>query len=246
MAQPAERMSSVPSTKIPTMIQDGAPEVWLYGVRNPWRFSFDRHADKLAILVVDDSPDAADSLAEVLAAAAELLGERLHQAHDAVLGRHVGRLERARAQAVDARPALARGLVGEEAQKKAQDVRPGQLLLLENLRFHAQEEANDEVFSKQLATLAEYYVNDAFGTAHRAHASTVGMTKFMHKAAAGLLMEKELEYLRHKNGTVRGGVADGDATGASGNISVLGRTGSVTTIGASASDEPSLVTSISM
>jgi phosphoglycerate kinase len=67
--------------------------------------------------------------------------------------------------------------------------------LLENLRFHAQEEANDEQFSKQLARLADYYVNDAFGTAHRAHASTVGMTKFMPKSAAGLLMEKELEYL---------------------------------------------------
>ncbi|PYX88378.1 MAG: phosphoglycerate kinase, partial [Acidobacteria bacterium] len=71
----------------------------------------------------------------------------------------------------------------------------GQTLLLENLRFHAEEEANDEKFSKQLSQLADFYVNDAFGTAHRAHASTVGMTKFMQKAAAGLLMEKELEYL---------------------------------------------------
>ena len=71
----------------------------------------------------------------------------------------------------------------------------GQTLLLENLRFHAEEEANDEKFSRQLANLAEYYVNDAFGTAHRAHASTVGMTKFVKKSAAGLLMEKELKYL---------------------------------------------------
>ncbi len=85
--------------------------------------------------------------------------------------------------------------VGPEAEEVASKLEKGQTLLLENLRFHPQEEANDEVFSKQLATLAEYYVNDAFGTAHRAHASTVGMTKFMHKAAAGLLMEKELEYL---------------------------------------------------
>jgi phosphoglycerate kinase len=68
-------------------------------------------------------------------------------------------------------------------------------LLLENLRFHAEEEANDEKFAKQLAGLADYYVNDAFGTAHRAHASTVGITKFVQKSAAGLLMEKELEYL---------------------------------------------------
>jgi phosphoglycerate kinase len=71
----------------------------------------------------------------------------------------------------------------------------GQTLLLENLRFHAEEEANEENFSKGLARLADYYVNDAFGAAHRAHASTVGMTKFVDRAAAGLLMQKELEYL---------------------------------------------------
>ncbi len=71
----------------------------------------------------------------------------------------------------------------------------GQTLLLENLRFHAEEEANDQKFSEQLAKLADYYVNDAFGAAHRAHASTVGITKFAQKSAAGLLMEKELEYL---------------------------------------------------
>ena len=85
--------------------------------------------------------------------------------------------------------------VGPEAEEVAGKLEKGQTLLLENLRFHAQEEANDEQFSKQLAHLADYYVNDAFGTAHRAHASTVGMTKFMQKSAAGLLMEKELEYL---------------------------------------------------
>src|SRR5262249_16896074 len=84
--------------------------------------------------------------------------------------------------------------VGPEAEEVASKLEKGQTLLLENLRFHAQEEANDEGFSRQLANLAEYYVNDAFGTAHRAHASTVGVTKFMHKSAAGLLMEKELEY----------------------------------------------------
>ena len=85
--------------------------------------------------------------------------------------------------------------VGPEAEEVAGKLEKGQTLLLENLRFHAEEEANDENFSRQLANLAQYYVNDAFGTAHRAHASTVGMTKFMHKSAAGLLMEKELEYL---------------------------------------------------
>jgi len=85
--------------------------------------------------------------------------------------------------------------VGAEAEEVAGKLEKGQTLLLENLRFHAEEEANDENFSKQLARLADFYVNDAFGTAHRAHASTVGMTKYVQKAAAGLLMQKELEYL---------------------------------------------------
>jgi phosphoglycerate kinase len=85
--------------------------------------------------------------------------------------------------------------VGIEAEEMAGKLEKGQTLLLENLRFHAEEEANDEKFSKQLAGLADYYVNDAFGSAHRAHASTVGITKFVQKSAAGLLMEKELEYL---------------------------------------------------
>ncbi len=73
--------------------------------------------------------------------------------------------------------------------------KPGQVLLLENLRFHAEEEGNDPGFSKQLASLCHVYVNDAFGSAHRAHASTVGMIAFVPQAAAGLLMDKELEYL---------------------------------------------------
>jgi 3-phosphoglycerate kinase len=68
------------------------------------------------------------------------------------------------------------------------------IILLENLRFHAEEEANDVNFAKQLATLAEIFVNDAFGTAHRAHASTEGVTHFL-KSAAGFLLEKEIEYL---------------------------------------------------
>ncbi len=85
--------------------------------------------------------------------------------------------------------------VGLEAEEMAGKLEKGQTLLLENLRFHAEEEANDQKFSEQLAKLADYYVNDAFGAAHRAHASTVGITKFVQKSAAGLLMEKELEYL---------------------------------------------------
>jgi phosphoglycerate kinase len=85
--------------------------------------------------------------------------------------------------------------VGPEAEEMATKLEKGQTLLLENLRFHAEEEANNEQFARQLASLAEFYVNDAFGSAHRAHASTAGITKFVKKSAAGLLMEKELAYL---------------------------------------------------
>src|SRR5579871_6438761 len=73
--------------------------------------------------------------------------------------------------------------------------KPGEVLLLENLRFHAEEEKNDPEFSRRLARLCDVYVNDAFGSAHRAHASTVGMIAFVKQAAAGLLMDKELENL---------------------------------------------------
>ena len=90
--------------------------------------------------------------------------------------------------------------VGPEAEEVAMQLEKGQTLLLENLRFYAEEEANDEKFSKQLANLADFYVNDAFGTAHRAHASTVGITKFVSRSAAGLLMEKELQYLSKASG----------------------------------------------
>src|SRR5947209_9338019 len=85
--------------------------------------------------------------------------------------------------------------VGWEAEEMANKLEKSQTLLLENLRFHAEEEANDDKFSRQLAALADVYVNDAFGSAHRAHASTAGITKFMKQCAAGLLMEKELKYL---------------------------------------------------
>lgn len=84
---------------------------------------------------------------------------------------------------------------GTESEEMANKLEPGQTLLLENLRFHPEEEANDEKFARGLAKLADLYVNDAFGAAHRAHASTVGITKFVSKSAAGLLMQKELEFL---------------------------------------------------
>ena len=85
--------------------------------------------------------------------------------------------------------------VGEVAEELALQLESGQVLLLENLRYHAEEEANDRSFSGQLATLAEIYVNDAFGSAHRAHASTEGITHLLKPAVAGLLMEKEITYL---------------------------------------------------
>src|SRR5271168_3503264 len=85
--------------------------------------------------------------------------------------------------------------VGEIAQELARQLESGQVLLLENLRFHPEEEANDPGFSKSLASLAQVYVNDAFGSAHRAHASTEGITHYLKPAVAGLLMEKEITYL---------------------------------------------------
>ena len=91
--------------------------------------------------------------------------------------------------------AFASDCVGEEAESKVAAMQDGDVLLLENLRFHKEEEKNDDGFSQQLASLCDVYVNDAFGAAHRAHASTVGITKYVAKAAAGLLMQKELEYL---------------------------------------------------
>ena len=85
--------------------------------------------------------------------------------------------------------------VGAEVKQKLEQLKEGEVLLLENLRLHAEEEANDDDFAVQLAELADVYVNDAFGAAHRAHASTEGITKHVETAVAGLLMEKELNFL---------------------------------------------------
>jgi phosphoglycerate kinase len=95
----------------------------------------------------------------------------------------------------DENVAFAPDCIGPIAIELAQNLEDGQTLLLENLRFHPEEEANDAAFAKQLAALCDVYVNDAFGAAHRAHASTEGITHFVAQAAAGLLMERELEYL---------------------------------------------------
>lgn len=91
--------------------------------------------------------------------------------------------------------ALAPDCVGPEVEAAARGLRPGEVLLLENLRFHPEEEANDEAFARQLAALADCYVDDAFAAAHRAHASIEAVTRFLRPAVAGLLMKRELEAL---------------------------------------------------
>ncbi len=84
--------------------------------------------------------------------------------------------------------------IGPEVEKAVKEMKPGEVILLENLRFHPEEEANDPEFARQLASLADIYVNDAFATAHRAHASTEGVAHYL-PAVAGFLMEKEIRYL---------------------------------------------------
>jgi len=91
--------------------------------------------------------------------------------------------------------ALATDCVGKEVQRQIGGMKAGEILLLENLRFHPEEEKNEETFSKALASLCDIYVNDAFGAAHRAHASTEGMTRFVKVVAAGFLMMKEIKSL---------------------------------------------------
>lgn len=90
---------------------------------------------------------------------------------------------------------LAPDCVGAAVEQMVAALAPGQALLLENLRFHAEEEANDDGFSRSLAQLADVYINDAFGTAHRAHASTAGMVPYVKQRGAGFLLQKECEYL---------------------------------------------------
>ena len=130
----------------------------------------------------------------------------LEQGAGLVLASHLGRPKGKPLQEMSLKPvavklaellgrpvAFAPDCVGPEVA--AMKPKPGEVLLLENLRYHKEEEGNDPVFARKLAALCDVYVNDAFGTAHRAHASTVGMIQFVPKAAAGLLMDKELEWL---------------------------------------------------
>ncbi|HYJ33373.1 MAG TPA: phosphoglycerate kinase [Candidatus Binatia bacterium] len=117
---------------------------------------------------------------------------------------------------------FAPSIIGPEAADEARALQPGQALLLENLRFDPREEANDPEFSRALAALADAYVNDAFGSAHRAHASTVGITAHLADRAAGFLMEKELSALgRLLEGAARPYVAILGGAKISGKIDVL-------------------------
>jgi phosphoglycerate kinase len=125
-----------------------------------------------------------------------------------ILASHLGRPKGERNEKYSLRPVaerlsellgrevqFANDCIGDEVMAKVNALQDGDVLLLENLRFHREEEKNDDGFAKQLADLCDLYVNDAFGAAHRAHASTAGIAKYVKQAAAGLLMEKEIDYL---------------------------------------------------
>lgn len=99
------------------------------------------------------------------------------------------------AELLDCPVPIAKDCIGTEVMQQVLSLQDGEVLMLENLRFHPEEEANDPDFSRELASLGEIYVNDAFGTAHRAHASTEGITHYVQTAVAGYLIEKELRYL---------------------------------------------------
>jgi phosphoglycerate kinase len=130
-----------------------------------------------------------------------------------VLASHLGRPKGKRVPDMSLRPVadrladllglgvlFAEDCIGDEAKNAVADAHAAldkRVVLLENLRFHPEEEKNDSAFAKQLASLADRYVNDAFGAAHRAHASVEGITHYLKQAAAGLLMEQELKYLGH-------------------------------------------------
>lgn len=134
-----------------------------------------------------------------------------------ILASHLGRPQGRRQEALSLKPVaerlslllgqpvlFAEDCIGPAAEQQAAQLAEGDVLLLENLRFHEEETKNDPSFSEALARLANEYVNDAFGTAHRAHASTVGVPQALGRGAAGLLMEKELDYLsRVLNSPVR-------------------------------------------
>lgn len=117
---------------------------------------------------------------------------------------------------------FAEDCIGAKTRKAVSEVKGGEVILLENLRFHKEEEENDPEFAVQLAAYGDYYINDAFGAAHRAHASTVGVTKYINKCAAGFLMVKEVTWLgKIKNKPVQPLVAVLGGSKISGKIDVI-------------------------
>ena len=168
-------------------------------------------ADKRVFVRVDfNVPLEGGSVADDLRLRASLptLRQVLEKRGRPILASHLGRpkgkpdpafslepVARKLKELIEAPVRFAPDCVGAEALEAARSLAPGEILLLENLRFHAGEEKNDAEFAARLARLAEAYVNDAFGSAHRAHASVAALCRHFNPAAAGLLMEKELEYL---------------------------------------------------
>jgi len=171
----------------------------LKGKRVLIRVDFNVPLDKATGAITDDTR---------IRAALPTVEYALNQGAKVILMSHLGRPKGKRVPELSLRPVAQRlgellgkpvgfveDCIGDEVVNRVQALKEGECLLLENLRFHPQEEANDEGFSRELARLGDVYVNDAFGTAHRAHASTYGVTRFFDRCAAGLLMEKELQYL---------------------------------------------------
>src|SRR6516162_9182552 len=136
----------------------------------------------------------------------------IEQGGKIILAAHLGRPKGKREPSMSLRPVAAKladllgrpvafvdDCIGDKAEKTAEALKPGDILLLENVRYYNEEEANDPAFAEKLAKLADVYVNDAFGSAHRAHASTEGVARILKarggQCAAGLLMERELKFL---------------------------------------------------
>ena len=172
----------------------------LAGKRVFIRVDFNVPLDKITFAVKDDAR---------IRAALPTIQYALQKRAKVILASHLGRPDGKTVPALSLEPAGARlsellgtdvmhadDCVGDGVRKMVADLREGQVLLLENLRFHAEEEANDDGFSRDLAALCDVYIDDAFGTAHRAHASTAGMVRFVKSKAAGFLVAKELRHLQ--------------------------------------------------
>ncbi len=174
-------------------------ELELAGKRVFIRVDFNVPQDKKTRAVRDDSR---------IRAALPTINHALDNNAKVILASHLGRPKGKRVPEMTLMPVAERlselisrdvifpdDCVGDGVKKNVQDMEEGQVILLENLRYHPEEEANDPVFSEKLASLCDVYVNDAFGTAHRAHASTAGMVRYVKEKAAGFLMEKEIKFL---------------------------------------------------